>query len=233
MPLVASIAAVLVACISLVLVLPGLTAATAAEKVRSAASNSTDITSLRIDVETNSLSFVPDGKALIEVAGEEARMIDETFELYVVDEGSFFVVDGTVMPFEGTTDEISPYPEASKAVIDAALQSEQVTESGTERLGDIDATRYVVEIDDGASAALAAVPTRYLNWFTEETEEVAATPEGEVTESRSGILDEADVITIWIADDLIHRISVDSPDVKFTHTYYDFNAPIDISLPSQ
>jgi len=71
-----------------------------------------------------------------------------------------------------------------------------------------------------------------LNVDVEASTSEASTGEestGEVI--RVGFLEDADSITIWIADDLVHQISVNEGATQFTHTFSDFGDDITISAP--
>lgn len=224
-------AAVIAAVVAMTLVLPGGGQASAAVAVREAAANSADITALRIEMESTNLGFVAGGQATIEVDGQDVRLIAPGVEYYLIDDVTTVVVDGRVIETDATGESIAPYGESSRLVIDAALQSDDVTDHGIEIINGAETTRYVVQIDANAHDALADVPSVNLIWFTEETEEDISVTDGQTETFRSGFLEDADTLTIWIADDLIHRISVDSGSTQFTHTYYDFNADITIALP--
>lgn len=52
-----------------------------------------------------------------------------------------------------------------------------------------------------------------------------------VPAGRSGFLEDADALVIWVADDLIHQIEVSTGSTQFTITFYDFGADITITPP--
>lgn len=226
--------AIIVAIVALTFVLPGGSTASATAAVRTAAANSANITSLRIDMESTDLSIVPGGRATVEVSGQDVHLSAPGLDWFVVDGTASIVEDGVVVATEFSSDVIAPYGESSRLVIEAALQSNDVTDEGVEVINGVETTRYVVQIDTPAHDALAAIPAGNLIWFTEETEEeISVEEDGEVDAFRSGFLEDADSLTIWIANDLIHQISVEDGSSQFTHSYYDFNADIEIVVPGQ
>ncbi|MFT7602218.1 MAG: hypothetical protein ACI8TP_005186 [Acidimicrobiales bacterium] len=106
-----------------------------------------------------------------------------------------------------------------------------MVEEGTGTLNGIETTRYAIEIDDNARAAFAALQTDSLVRFVEEVdEEVPA--DGSQPLNRSGFLDDADSLIIWLADDRIHQISVDSGSSQFTHTFLDLGQDIVVTPPN-
>lgn len=228
----AAAAAVAVAAIGFALAGPGTTPSAEAQ-VRTAANGTAEITDFRMSIQTNRTDIFPDGTGELEVDGDNYRLSAGGFDLAQIRVGDVEVVvfDGEVVETNSDPVEFAPYGEASVAVINAALASGDVTEGGSETLNGVETTRYEIGIDAAAREALGALPTSVLEWFAQEVDEDVETIDGVETATRSGLLDDADTLELWIADDLIHQISVDSGSTQFTHTFYDFGIDITVALP--
>jgi len=231
--LAASAAAVVaVLAVGLAVFSPGSTQSAEAQ-VRAAVANVASAEDFRVNM-TSPDPSVPGGVIEGEIDGENMHLQAGSMELYLVDGAEWEVEDGNVT-YLGVTEEdyYGPYGEASSAVINAGLQSGDVTDDGTETINGVETTRYTIGIDDAAHAALAALPEQVLNWYTTESDVEVNLDENDniLSESRSGFLEDSDTMTIWIADDLIHQISAGVPGEEFTHTFFDFGADITITPP--
>lgn len=220
--------------LAVTLIGPGASVA-AADQIRAAADNTSELTDFRIHMVSND-GFFPAGEATAEVDGDSFRMTSGNFEMIGVGTTEWILADGEVVEVNTfSADEavdIAPYAESSAAVITAALASASITDAGTETLNGVETTRYDIEMDDAAQAALAAVPSANLEWFAQAVDEdVEAGEEGVISDVRSGYLEDADALSIWIADDLVHRIAVTTGSTQFTHTFFDFGADITVSAP--
>lgn len=115
----------------------------------------------------------------------------------------------------GPNDRLSRFPEASQAVINAALTGADVTELGTETIRGKDAERFEIVQTAESKAALSSLTPFELAWFELEYPDA-------VTQ-----------IDVWIADDVIQQITVVDPSYgTTTTTFYDFGADIDITPPT-
>lgn len=115
----------------------------------------------------------------------------------------------------GPNDRLTPFPEASQAVIKAALTGAEVTEVGTESVRGQQSKRYQITQTDESISALDELTPFELAWF--ELESPYA-----VTQ-----------IDVWIANDIIQQITVVDPTFRTTTTtFYDLGADIEITPPS-
>jgi hypothetical protein len=111
-----------------------------------------------------------------------------------------------------------PFPEASEAVLDAALEGATVTVLGDEDVRGVEATHYRIELGASGVAALSALAPNQVAMFELEYVEAVTS------------------LDVWVADDLIRRIrhtsdaSQGNPEV--TIEFYDFGADITIEPPS-
>jgi len=215
---------------------PGSTSGAVAT-VRAAAQNNAEVETFRVRFASEDLDFLPGGSATAEVDGNDVHMVAGDLELIRIGDTEW-LSDGGDFQSAPSAEIFAPFGEASAQVISAALTSDQVTEEGDETLDEITTTRYRIELDEAARAALADVPARAQYWFTAETSEsaeVVIDDEGNevpVSAGRSGFLEDADAIAIWVADDLIHQIEVSTGSNQFTVTFFDFGADITITPPS-
>ena len=115
----------------------------------------------------------------------------------------------------GPNDKLTPFPDASRAVITAALDGADVEQLGTDTIRGSEAERFQIELTDQSHAALNRLTPFELAWFELETPDA-------VTQ-----------IDVWIADDIIQQITVVDPSYgTTTTTFYDFGADIDIQAPT-
>ena len=232
--LAAAAAIVAVLAIGASVLSPGATVSAEAA-VLAAVQNSAELTDFRMDMVTNDITFLGTPSVTIEVDGQNAHVSGGDIEGYIVGETAWFSDDGGAT-FEVTQEAPLPsYTEASNAVIMAALTSEQVNEAGTQTIRGVETTLYEITIDDAAAEALAKLSREEMFWFVETTEEECFVSEdGETVEDcvrRGGFLEDADSISIWVADNLVHQIAVDSGSTQFTHTIYDLGEDITVSAP--
>lgn len=118
----------------------------------------------------------------------------------------------------------APFPEASQAVVNAALKGAEVREVGTEDVSGVETTHYAIELGEPGIAALAALPPAQTARFE--------------LEWAGGV----QALDVWVADDLIRRIRVvnqgpagpDGEDgtVTVTLEFSDFGADITIRPPA-
>jgi hypothetical protein len=126
--------------------------------------------------------------------------------------------DGKVTKSDSPPEENNaPFPQASEAVVKAALTGSDVTDLGTETVRGHDAQHYRIKLTSRSTAALQALDPSALSRFELEY------PDGVVG------------LDVWVADDLIHRIAVRSDwesGEGSTIEFYDFGADITIRPPS-
>ncbi len=203
--------------------------------VLAAVQNSAELTDFRMDMVSSDTDFFG-GSLTIEVDGANAHVSGGGVEGYVIDGTSWLSEDGGQTFEVSQNTPIPSYSQGSAAVITAALESGDVTDRGQQTVRGTETTLYEVVIDDEAAAALSELSREETFWFVETTQEECTVVEegGETIEScerRSGFLEDAESISIWVADDLVHQIAVDSGSVQFTHTIYDLGADITITAP--
>ena len=207
---------------------PG-SASTAAAEVGDAVSNTVDVGDFRVTVVSDDLGF-PGGQAEGEIDGENMYLVAGPLEFYKIGDIEWLGQDGVFQSMPAT-DSFAPFDVASEDVLTAALTSDDVETVGTETLNGVEATHYVIGIDDSARAALAQVPSASQYWFVGNVEE-EITPDGDDEGARRfGFLEDANAIDVWVADGLIHQISVDSEQSQFTWTFRDFGENITITAP--
>ena len=229
----AAVAAV-VAAVGL-LVIPASTP-TAEAAVRTAAENHAALIDFRMTLTSDDLAFLPGGSATAAIDGTNVHMVAGDQEYIRFGDTEWFGQGGR---FESSSVEEywTPFGEASAQVIAAALASNQVTDAGSETLDDVETTRYRIQLDDASRSALADVPSSAQYWFTAETSESAEVlidedgNEVPVSAGRTGFLEDAEAIVIWVADDLVHQIEVSTGSTQFTFTFSDFGADITVTPP--
>lgn len=183
------------------------------------------------------------------------------FEFVRVDGVDWFGEGGEWATEPASNEAIAPFGEASKDLISAAIESEKIEEVGIEDIEGTTTTHYEIIMDDAGREALGSVPAESQFWFTSSTGESAPVDdaEGVITEEdlvdgdipdgsfvdgdfvpeevpdaaipRSGFLDDADSISIWVADDLVYRIAVDMGTDSFTYTFSDFGVDNVVTAP--
>jgi len=198
--------------------------------VNEAAAALAEVSSLRANLHFEDDDDVSD--VTVEAAGHDRKVVQEmravgsdqtdTFRWIVVDGTEYYTAtyDGHEQTTAGPLDpnyELAPFGEASSAVVDAALEGSDAEEIGTEDVRGVQATHYRIHLAQPAQSALAALPRAQRGWF-DLSFEVDYHAE-DVT------------IDIWVADDIVRRISVSSPAGTLSAEYFDFNADITITPP--
>jgi hypothetical protein len=108
---------------------------------------------------------------------------------------------------------LAPFGESAAAVVRAGLDGTEVEKIGTEKVRDAETTHYRLSVTGAARDALAALPAGQTAWFElEDPEEVSS-------------------IDVWVAGDLIHRITVDQGPRDATVEFFDFGRPVRITAP--
>ena len=106
------------------------------------------------------------------------------------------------------------YGEASAALVTAALDGADVTESGRETIDGVLATRDDVALADRSIAALSALPEEHRGTFDLEDPE------------------NVDELTVWVADDHIRQIEIAHSDGATTRTTFsNLNGDVTITPP--
>lgn len=225
-------AAALVAVVGLGLLLAPTSTSGAEATVRTAAENSAEVTDFRIIFASDDFDFVPGGEAMVDIDGENVHMIAGDQEYIRFGDTEWFG-EGGEFQSAPVVETWTPFGQASAEVVSAALSSEQVDDEGSETIRGTETTRYRIELDQPAREALAEVPSQSQYWFIAEGEEDAEFDESgtEVPGQRYGFLEDAEVITIWVADELIHQIEVSTETTTFAFTFFDFGADITVTPP--
>lgn len=204
----------------------------ASAAVRAAAVNTGEFGSLRAELNV----VYADGRSLVgtaEVDGPDMHIdtLERSYDGVVSHRESYTVFGDTIWTtIEGVTtsepirpnDRLDPFAEASEAVVIAALKGSEVSDLGTESLGDLQANHYRIMVDDASRAALGALPPSTLAWLELEYPE-------QVT-----------MVDLWVSDGLIRQVRVESEEcapacsVSSTSTteLFDFNADITIEPPA-
>lgn len=111
-----------------------------------------------------------------------------------------------------------PFPEASRAVVDAALKGAKVEDLGDEQVGDTEAVHYRIDLGEPGVAALSALAPNQVAMFELEY------PQGVTS------------LDVWVADGLIRRLEIQFADGQaqrsVTLDYVDLGADITITPPS-
>lgn len=203
------------------------TPASARQVLRSAATATGDVASLRaagtydlgtgvvikmtseIDGADYSSTFRSTGLPDADPGGDSTTRIGDT--RWETDGGR--TTKRTVPPEEGN----APFPESSEAVVKAALVGSKVTDLGIEDVRSQEVTHYRIQLTPASTEALAKLtPSQLARFELEYPQDVAS-------------------LDVWVADDLIRRISVrsDSEGVgTSTIEFYDFGSDITIRPPS-
>jgi negative regulator of sigma E activity len=208
-----------------VLVLNGNTTSASAA-VLTAADHTGTVTSLRAS--TTSVIKFPGGASstLLEVNGKDLKAVTNYGSSVV----TFTVVDG--VGYETNTDGTpphkqkltadwipAPFAEATKNVVRAALTDSHVTTTGTDQIRGVKTTHYHAILTDKSRAALAALPVRQ-------------TAQLNVEQSKPPLpADQLITLDIWVADNLIRKITTETPERTTTTEYYDFNHQTPIQIP--
>lgn len=225
---VGTIAAAVIAVTAVVVLEPGRSPAPVSAKaaVTSAASATGDVRSLRTEATYDSggeppthLSGEIDGPDYTSTFRRPGPDGKESVSIVtVIGSTRWEEHDGKVTKSESPPEENNaPFPQASEAVVKAALTDSDVTDLGTETVRGRDAQHYRIKLTERSIAALQALDPSELSRFELEY------PQGVVG------------LDVWVADDLIHRIAARSDwesGEGSTIEFYDFGADITISPPS-
>jgi hypothetical protein len=110
------------------------------------------------------------------------------------------------------------FGESSAAVLTAVLEDADVDEVGSDEIQGVEATHYRLELADAGESALAALPDQQQDWFG-------------LIIGDGGLSGNA-TVDIWVADGLVRRFEISSPDYGSQSVeFYDFNADITITPP--
>lgn len=190
------------------------TAASAAERVRSAAQQTGAATTLRgrMVIETGGRREVSN----IAVAQRDVRIDDSAAGAFVYVDGLAYErnPDGQVTSTRlAPKDRLAPFAASSEAVVAAALTGKAV-EVGKETVRGQDAVHYRIDLDAGARKRLEALSPTQLAWFELEYPE------------------QLRAMDVWVGEGVIRRIRLDSTEgktpVRSTTEFYDFGADIKI-----
>jgi hypothetical protein len=220
-------AALLLVAVGTVILVPG-GVTTAEAKVRAAAVALGETESLRATIE----QVYPNGDVVTftgEFQGADGRQMatqvsaDGTrseWEIINIGDTEWMVTDERVSSEHRTPEQrLSPFAEASSAVVSAVLEGGDVEEVGTENVDGAESTHYRITPDAGSRAALAQLKPGELAWFSLDLEAPAA----------------VDFIDVWVADEIIHRIDIRFAQDFFlastSNRYFDFGANVVISPP--
>lgn len=201
----------------------------AAATVRAAADNTAEATDFRVTMVAPDGS-IPGGRAEGEVDGSSMRLVAGDLEFVRIGETEW-LGDGGSFQSQTSQEQFAPFGEASAQVVSAALASEDVTDLGTVEVRGTETRHYAIGLDDSSRSALADVPSNAQFWFVGEVEEEVPVDGSTADPRRFGFLENADQIDVWLANGLIHQISVTDGDDSFTFTFYDFGGDITITPP--
>lgn len=115
----------------------------------------------------------------------------------------------------GPKGRLAGFADSCEAILTAALQAKEVRTEGSERIRGSEATHYRIVLDPASRAALAELSPSELAYF--ELEYPA----------------HVETIDVWVADGLVHRIVVDGDLGTATVDFFDFNADISITPPTE
>jgi hypothetical protein len=197
---------------------------TTAGAVRSAAQALGDVTSYEgqrtheqpgVSVETDTLRVDGDDFEFV----SETRFVDGRVERFAVT-----VVDGIHYVSEDDEPVASPlrpgdgldgsYADASAALVGAALDGSDVTEAGSQTISGVLTTRYDIALTARSIDALSSLTPEQLAWFDLDDP------------------NQVDQLSVWIADDHIHRIEIAHSDGATTRTAFsNLNDDITITPP--
>jgi hypothetical protein len=227
---VAAAAAAAVAAAALLLPQPG-SGDSASAAVRDAAATMADITNLRAALHFESGEEITDVD--LAVAGNDLQAEQDMltkddgehtrYRSVVVDDIDYETswengVEHTQAEPLGVNYDITPFGEASAAVVDAALEGADVEKVGTEDVRGVATTHYRVSLAEAGESALAKLPRAARNWFDLTFDEDHIS--GDVT------------FDIWVdSDDLIRRFDTAYSGTTMSIEYFDFDADITITPP--
>lgn len=223
----AGTALLLVAIAAVIIVPSGVT--TAEAKVRQAAVALGETESLRATIEQvypngevwtfNGEFQGADGKQTATQVASDETLLSE-WEIINIGDTEWMVTDERVSSEHRTPEQrLSPFAEASSAVVSAVLEGGDVEEVGKENVDGAESTHYRITPDDRSRAALEELEPGELAWFSLDLDGPAA----------------VNIIDVWVADEIIHRIDIRFAKDFFltstTNRYFDFGANVVISPP--
>lgn len=223
----AGTALLLVAVAAVIIVPSGVT--TAEAKVRQAAVALGETETLRATIEQvypngevwtfNGEFQGADGKQTATQVASDGTLLSE-WEIINIGDTEWMVVGDRVSSEHRTPEQrLSPFAEASSAVVSAALEGGDIEEVGKENVQGDESTHYRIMPDDRSRAALAELEPGELAWFSLDLDGPAA----------------VDVIDVWVADEIIHRIDIRFAKDFFlsssSNRYFDFGANVVVSPP--
>jgi hypothetical protein len=217
--LIAAVAVIALAAVSIAVLRPG-HEPSASAAVQAAAEKTGSADSLRV---TLSIEYADGSSSTTqgEMKGLDVRIAtDHTAADGSVWQERIVVVgdqmwEGSSAPVTiGSDERLTLFSEACEAVLDAALQAQEVETVGTEDIRGSEATHYRIALDEASRAALEKLSPSHLAWFELEYP-------SEVTS-----------IDVWVTDGLVHRMVVDGELGTATADYHDFNADITITPPA-
>jgi hypothetical protein len=224
---VAAAAAAVVVVAGTVVLRPG-NERSAEATIAAAADELAQVTSLRSDMRFDNVAF-GEGETTIAVSGHDHESRSEISTDGGTESPRFVVVDNieyytdstgrtTAEPFNGYDDEDGSFGESSAAVVTAVLEDADVDEVGSEEVRGAEATHYRLQLADAGESALAALSDKQQDWF------------GLII--GDGGLNGNATVDIWVADGLVRRFEISSPDYGSQSVeFYDFNADITITPP--
>jgi hypothetical protein len=201
----------------------------ASATIAAAADELTEVTSLRADMRFDNIAF-DGGDVSIAVSGLDSESVWRMDADGGAESGRFVMVDNieyriepsgrtTAEPVDTYMDEEGgSFGESSAAVLTAVLEDADVDEVGSDEIQGVEATHYRLELADAGESALAALPDQQQDWF------------GLII--GDGGLNGNATVDIWVADGLVRRFEISSPDYGSQSVeFYDFNADITITPP--
>jgi hypothetical protein len=224
---VAAAAAAVVVAAGTVVLRPG-NERSASATIAAAADELAEVTSLRSDMRFDNIAF-EEGEVSIAVSGPDHMSVWRMSEDGGAESGRFVVVDNieyriepsgliTAEPFNGYDDEDGSFGESSAAVVNAVLEDADVDEVGSEEVRGVEATHYRLQLADAGESALAGLSDKQQDWFG-------------LIIGDGGLNGDA-TVDIWVADGLVRRFEISSPDYGSQSVeFYDFNADITITPP--
>jgi hypothetical protein len=198
--------------------------------IAAAADELAEVTSLRADMHFDNVTF-GEGDTAIAVSGHDYETVWEmSTDGGEVESDRFVIVDNVEYHTDSTgqtttqpvdtyiDDDGGSFAESSAAVLTAVLDGTDVDEVGRDEVQGAETTHYRVQIADAPASALAALPDQQQDWF------------GLII--GDGGLDRDVTVDIWVADGLVRRFDISSPDYGTQSVdFHDFNADITINPP--
>ena len=224
----AAAAAAAVVAVGAVVLRPG-NERSAAATIVAAADELAEVSSLRAEMSFDNVAF-GEGEVSIAVSGHDYESVWEVSADGETLSERFVVVDDIEYRIESTgrttaepvdtyiDEEGGSFGESSAAVLTAVLEDADVDEVGSEDVRGVETTRYHLDLADAGESALAALPDQQQDWF------------GLII--GDGGLGEDVAVDIWVADGLVRRFDISSPDYGTESVeFYDFGADITVTPP--